>query len=255
MKLLLSSDWQAAWANLDKCRVTLAHVLEVCKNDKDISTVVFLGDLKESYNPVDIRVLNFWVHAVEKLRKYKLRVIIQLGNHDRIGMNSESSNWFPALRTAGADVIDKPTILYLNPRVRLFLVPYTPDPIDVKVAVDLLQYEAEYDSSLHDILLFHNEVNECRMDVLRPYKGKLKVEHLQPKKFKICVGGHIHLFQNVRYNVYYIGSPFAMDWGEANQEKGFGVYDTKGDGDLEFIPSRLPGMFDAKWPAFNARKP
>ena len=72
-----------------------------------------------------------------------------------------------------------------------------------------------------------------------------------PDNYKFCLAGHVHLHQKLGENFYYIGNPFASDWGEANQKKGYIIIK---DGKLEHVASSIPGWYDPSWPKFPKNK-
>ena len=91
MRILITADWQAEWSCLPQCRQALCQIKLLVKQ-YDIEAVVIAGDLKAAYDPVQIRVIQFWQGAIHQLRKLGVRVLVLLGNHDRIGMYSDAQN-------------------------------------------------------------------------------------------------------------------------------------------------------------------
>lgn len=245
MRAIVTSDWQASWSNLDKCEIALQELLQQCSNNS-ISLVVHAGDFKHHYSPVDVRVINFGVHFVRTLRDRMIAVVILLGNHDRVSMSATSDNWFPALRAAGAVTIDKPT--YLKD-YDIAAVPFMASIDEAKSAFKSLAKKAKQTTTL----LFHNEISGCKLNVASHSKDEsLKLPDLCPSSYAICLGGHIHLRQRVKGNCYYVGSPFAQDWSEANQRKGNMLVD---DSKVTFLETAIPGMYDPSLPGFEKASP
>lgn len=245
MRAIVTSDWQASWSNLDKCEIALQEVLQQCRNHS-ISLVVHAGDFKHHYSPVDVRVINFGVRFVRTLRDKNIEVIILLGNHDRVSMSATSDNWFPALRAAGAITIDRPQ--YLK-QYDVAAVPFMASADEAKAAFNSLAKKAKSTTTL----FFHNEISGCQINVSsRSKDDALKLPDLHPSAYALCLGGHIHLHQRVKKNCYYVGSPFAQDWGEANQRKGNVLVDgTK----VTFLETAIPGMYDPSLPGFDKASP
>lgn len=247
MRALITGDWQAAWANLRNCNAILDQVLSLCKAHK-IKTVLHLGDLKHHYSPVDVRVVNFGVRFVTTLRSAGITPFILLGNHDRVSMSVKSDNWFPALKAAGAITIGRPT--YFSEHA-LAAVPYVQDYRVARrwfrrVAAEAAGYKGK------PVLLFHHEVAGSKLNVTATSDTRLRLADLRPETYRWCFGGHIHLYQRLADNVYYVGSPFAHDWGEANQQKGLVLLDGN---DVQFIPGCIPGMYDPSLPNFKESRP
>jgi hypothetical protein len=67
VRVLFTADWQADFMNLDLCDKAWDEVLQICQKRK-LTHIIVAGDLKHSYNPVDIRVVHWWVQATDKAR-------------------------------------------------------------------------------------------------------------------------------------------------------------------------------------------
>ena len=243
MRAIITSDWQAEFSNLDLCEQAWRQVLNICQEQK-LETVVLAGDLKQHYNPVDIRVTKWWMRAIERAIKAGLEVIVVLGNHDRVGQYTDAQNWLPILRRAGAKVFDKPCFHYTGKDEGFAILPYTTDVKRLKREARQLAKRA----TKKDVLLFHADLKGCAYNALgKKSESRLTHHDLQSEAYLACVGGHIHLYQRLGKNTYYTGSPFCSDWGEANQRKGFVVVE---DRRIGFVPSRIPGWFDNTYPNF-----
>lgn len=221
MNLLLTSDWQAEVGNLDLCEIALTELLAAAKKYQPIA-IIHAGDLKESYNPVDIRVVKFWMRAIRQIKDAGFRFIVNMGNHDRISQSRESKNWFDILRAAGAETVTKPAVkrwAWNDDHIAIAFLPYTADKaLEVEWANQLDVDTAS--NGAYKILIFHTEVNGA---VMNSAGVKAKGNTARDLKFDVydaCFGGHLHMHQKIRKNAWYIGSPFCMDWSEANGRKG-----------------------------------
>jgi DNA repair exonuclease SbcCD nuclease subunit len=116
LRTLVTSDWQAATGNLERCRQAADNLIRVVE-EYEVEEVVFAGDLKHVYSPVPMDVILWWRDFVMSLQKIKvkhgirqdfLNVTCLLGNHDRTGLYSDTRNWLPLLYDAGAAVHWKP---------------------------------------------------------------------------------------------------------------------------------------------------
>lgn len=247
MKLLFTSDWQITWSNIDKCEVVLTDLLRISARES-VSAIVHCGDVKHQLNPVDVRVINFGVKCVRKIKQAGLDIYIDEGNHDKLGMHDTSDNWFPALKESGATIISKPSVLDLKDGYKLHVVPFYRDHHVSKTAFDKVAKTADPYKS---VLVFHHEIYGCKLNSVALSKSEqaLKTGDLHWKRYMFCIGGHIHMTQLLTKNTRYVGSPFAQDWGEANQIKGYILIDL----DLrewKFIQSDLPRLYDPKWPGY-----
>src|SRR5678816_2094860 len=125
MRLLLTSDWQTDFQNLDLCEIALSELLAHAKKYKP-DAIIHAGDLKDQYNPIDVRVAKFWVRATKTIKDAGFRFIILKGNHDRISQSIESKNWLDILRAAGAETVSAPRTKNIGDGAVAFL-PYTGD--------------------------------------------------------------------------------------------------------------------------------
>jgi hypothetical protein len=101
-----------------------------------------------------------------------------------------------------------------------------------------------------DYLFFHWDVLDALWGPTTRSATGVPVEYL--KKFRMCVGGHIHKPQAIG-NVHYVGSPFSCDWGEVNQAKRLLLLDTKTN-KLTSLPLSIRNYLDPTLPDFPKRK-
>lgn len=240
MRLLLTSDTQAEFSNLPECEQSLLELLQAADKYQP-DAIIHAGDLKEHYNPADLRVIKFWVRAVRKIAD-KYRFIILRGNHDRISQDKDSKDWLDVLRAAGAETVSLPKIKRIGDGTVGFL-PFTPDKQqEIGWAKDL----AKLGSKGPRVLIFHTEIKGAYMTASKLGEGNT-AQDLCFDQWDACLGGHLHTFQELTdCRAWYIGSPFCMDWSEANEQKGHVLYDSK-DGTPEQIKTSIPGWYDASF--------
>lgn len=244
LRLLLTSDWQAEWNNLDQCEIALEELLNAGKRFKP-DAIICAGDLKEQYNPVDARAIKFWVRAVRQITSEGFRFIVLQGNHDRISQSRESSHWLSILRAAGAETVSRPRWLRVSDGL-VALLPFTPDKELEKRWAEDLSAEMKDEDTWRKVLIFHTEVEGAKLNGTKA--TGITPLHLYAATYAACFGGHLHEHQTVpshRDNIWYIGSPFCQDWGESGQKKGhlFALI-TKSKIAVEQTPTRIPGWYD-----------
>ena len=246
MRGLFSGDWQADWSNLSNCDEAWAQCLDICR-DRGLEFIFLVGDLKDKYNPIDIRIIKFWHTAIRNAVRENIQVYISLGNHDRVGMYTDAQNWLSVLARAGATCFDKPGVQQVS-NGNVYILPYTTSAGVLKTYAKRLAKQSPNPG--RDVLVFHSDLKGCQYNKFdsRRSDAKFTAQDLFPDRYLACIGGHIHLHQKISTNVYYTGSPFPCDWGEANQQKGFIVVEGS---KLSFLPSKIPGWFDPSWPGFN----
>lgn len=231
MNFLVTADWQAGWNNLERCAVAARRLMIVC-TQKGVDTIVFAGDLKSAYNPVDLRMLRFWTDIIEEWSNAGLRILVLQGNHDRTSLYSDDPDFLSLLAKSGAESIKDAMVVD-----GLALLPYSATPDVWKKNLNLIH------SHSADYLIFHQNLRGAKYNHQGGVNtnGVFSVPDLKPERFKAVIGGDIHLSQKIHSNVWYVGSPFAQDWGECNQEKFFCVVK---NGTVEFVPTGMPGWYD-----------
>lgn len=251
-KLLFTSDWQTQYANLDNCEKVVNEIVGLQQTRK-IDLVVHCGDFKEYYNPVDVRVVNFGVSTVQRIKEHSPLVCV-LGNHDRVGMHKDSNNWLPALQAAGAEVFDKRGIVPGNGYV-LYVLPYCSDIDRLRESAKKLAKHARALKNQVKILTFHETLYGCKFNLMKTANdARVKPADLCTDAYDICIGGDVHISQTLGKNIWYVGSPFPINWGEANQSKGYIIYDTV-TRKVEYVESKQPRLYDESWPMFREHKP
>ena len=259
MAILFTSDWQAEWNTLDLCQQALEEVLNISKK-QDVDLICFLGDLKQAYNPVDIRIIKWWKKAFSTIVKAGLEILVLKGNHDRVGTHSSSDTWLSIFNRKGVYNFDKPGTFKTRNSV-LHILPYC----DNKSVRQIAAKQRQMADPRRDILLFHHDLTGAKYNKQgSKSNAKLSPRDLFCSSYRYCIGGHIHLPQvlsdtekNKRHrakksNVYYVGSPFCHDWGEINQQKRYLVV---GKSTISSIDSKIPRWFDPSVAGFSHSKP
>jgi DNA repair exonuclease SbcCD ATPase subunit/DNA repair exonuclease SbcCD nuclease subunit len=249
MSFLVTGDFQCDFSNLDLCSKAWDQILRLCKKYK-LRTIVVCGDLKATYNPVDVRVVQWWQRAIRQAVKLGYTVICVLGNHDRIGQYTQANNWFSILRRAGAKTYDKPGI-YNTGEERLFILPWDTVANVKASAKNLLK---SHPDKTKDVLLFHQDISGAKYNNLGGKSdAKLSVGDLRVTSYRYTIAGHIHLPQRIEgTQTYYVGSPFCTDWGEVNQQKRYIIVGKDG---LASELSTIPGWYDVSVDGFERYKP
>lgn len=261
-KVLFTADWQARLGNLAECEVVLQRILELVRSEK-LAAVVHLGDLKHSFNPLDIRVTNFLVAATQAIVA-KCPFYVLLGNHDRAGPSDRAVSFFPAMEAAGAKVTaDAAAVQHLGGEgLDLVMVPYFRDLKAQREAFIAASELPKSASAKTRVLCFHAEVAGSCLTVSHKANATsaVKLADLRPEVYQACVGGHVHFQQQligskVRPRVWYVGSPFPQDWGEVNQSnKGFILLEVDRANSIlmRSIPSGCKAWYDPAMPGFTA---
>jgi len=252
MKILFTSDWQATFSNLQKVDATIAHLLEIAGKE-GISYIVHGGDIKHNLNPIDGRVLNRLIDFASACSLRKINLLANLGNHDMLATSEGADNFFPVLHGAGVQCFTEPCIVKAGETVSIAFLPFMRDAGKLQeAAADLAARVRKHKNT---ILVFHAGIHGAKINAGRSYQGDdaLPLNALSPEAYSAVFGGHFHRQQEIKPGVWYIGSPFATDWGEANEAKGFLIFDA-GTGKIRKIASRIPGMYDPGMKDFTPPK-
>ena len=161
MKLLLASDFQTDFGNVAYCETAIKEI-EVSARGFEPDAIILAGDLKEQYNPADLRIVQFWLRAIRGLTATGYRVIILLGNHDRFSQSLKSKNWLNILRPAGAEIVTKPVVKWIGDGVAAFL-PYTSSRKKEALWADRL-FEDTKKLSSPKALIFHTDVTGAALN-------------------------------------------------------------------------------------------
>lgn len=238
-KWLLTSDWQCCRQNFSRIEATVEHILELIPIH-NITVVFILGDLKEAYNPVDLRVVEFMLRMLRKIRRAVQHLIVFNGNHDRLSQVNDTENWGDLLQEVGLTYIDKPQLLAFPdmPLTRVACVPWTTENVN----------EAAKALGLASYLMLHTQLKGALMNA-HDTRGSDEGFDSNAIAYKGIYAGHVHGQQKVGDHSWQVGSPFCQTWGEANERKGFLVVEPQ-SGETTPIESRLPMWYDPSLPNF-----
>ena len=217
MRFLFTSDWQIDFSNLQECETSLEELLAAAAKYKP-AAIIHAGDIKDAYSPVDVEVVKFAVRMVRRIRSAGQRLIILLGNHDRISQSAESRNWLDILQAAGAEVVTRPKVK-ICAGAALAFVPYFGSQ------EALCRRHKGITASLQGhsgpkILVMHAEIAGSVVNASGRLASGPTPEELGFDKYDAVFSGHIHRHQQITDRAWYIGSPFCQDWGEADAKHG-----------------------------------
>jgi DNA repair exonuclease SbcCD nuclease subunit len=257
MSFVCTADLQCEWSNLDLCDQSWNEMLHICHKEK-INTIVFAGDGKEAYDPVSIRVIQWWQSAIRKAKKLGVRVLYLRGNHDRISTYSEAGDWLSIMHRAGAITFSIPGVVDDGDR-RLFFLPFAKVKQTKKWARKLLKYKPDPSK---DVLFFHQNLLEARYSQHgQQSNSNLSALDLFPHNYRYVIGGDIHLPQEIEIErsttghharICYVGSSFCHDWGEVNQRKRYLVVRNN---NIHSVYSTIPRWFDPSVNGYENSKP
>jgi DNA repair exonuclease SbcCD nuclease subunit len=195
--------------NLDKINKLFDQIEDLA------NPCIILGDLLDTKEMVRGKCLNTYLR---RLRSSKLEFIILVGNHDYFNLDCKEHS-LEALKTLpNVQIIDRPQKIH-----EMWFLPY--------------MHKIEDVSSYDPLPLF------CHMDMpgFDFGNGRLSEQGIDYKHFKnfpIVISGHYHAYQQ-KDNIVYIGSPFSHSFGESNQTKYLGLFDTETN-TIELLATDFP---------------
>lgn len=187
----------------------------VNKNYQPGDVLIHLGDVYDSRQSINLKVLNLGVDVFEKLSEvFKDGIYIIAGNHDTWSRSSNDINslksikWIPNVR-----ILEEPETLVLGDK-KFFMMPWRKD------------HEAEGETldkaEAHDYLCCHADIRGLKFNKF------VEVEHgadiKQFNKFGAVYSGHIHYSQKVR-NITMLGSPYQLTRSDMENPKGITLLD------------------------------
>lgn len=199
--------------NLDKIN-TLFDIIEDLGNE-----CIILGDLLDTKEVVRGKCLNTYINRISGS---KLHFNLLVGNHDWFNLQCEEHSLEPLRHLRNAAIIDSHII-----HKALAFAPFTSN----------LELFREWVLKSKDKTLF------CHADIFGfDYgNGHISDHGLTLKDFKDVkqvISGHYHAYQK-KDNVIYLGTPFSHSFGESNQIKYIGLWDSE-TGELELLESPFP---------------
>ena len=232
MKFAFTADIHLSGYSNDKIVNQLPERLNSLKNvlyqiadyciENDIYTIVIGGDILHGKSIIHALAQSI---MLEYFRDYtdKLEFIIIDGNHDMSGKGKDAISALKSLD-------NEPNVIrYEEPTMvdDVYFVPWSFDMVE-----SIKNNSAKF-------LISHFGLNEGILNSGTSITADIGIPQLR-EKYKYVLLGHYHQPQRLRDNeidIYYVGSPIQIDWGEKNEEKRFLVVDTETE-EITSIPTQ-----------------
>ena len=198
--------------------------------ERNINNIFFLGDWFHNRAAISGVTLKAAADILEKLSDFTIWMFP--GNHDLYFANQvEVSSVSLFKGYSNIKFFDKVTKITLDNN-EITLCPWGLNPLDV--SVDSTEY-----------LFGHFEINTFQMNSSEKLcEEGLKLSDLL-RKFNKIFSGHFHKAQKRVYSaglVQYVGNPFQMNYGEAEEDKGFIILDLT-SGNYEYVYNEISPKF------------
>jgi len=177
--------------------------------------LVHLGDVYDSRQSLNLKVLNLGIEIFEQLSDiFKDGIFIICGNHDIFGKNSNEINslkslkWIPRIK-----IFEEIESIQLGPK-KVFLMPWRKDH----------EAEREVLSSVdeHDYMFCHTDLKGLMFNKFVRIEEGLNYDDMN--KFERVYSGHIHYSQNFG-KMRMLGSPYQLTRSDTDNPKGITVLD------------------------------
>lgn len=203
------------------------QIREKCIRER-VSIVLFGGDLFHVRKSINVVAFNAVYEALSKFVLNGMPIVMIAGNHDQAD-RAGAVHSMHAFKTF-CTVIDSPSWTVVNDAHNnpygIFGVPYTDDVKELKAQC---RKKPDISKHVHNFFLGHLGVQGAKLGADFVYSNRydIKLSDVVPETFDAVYFGHYHLHQKLAKNAYYIGAPLQHTWGDANQKRGFLIYDTE----------------------------
>lgn len=193
-----------------------------------IKNVFHLGDFVDRRKFVNFVILNSWrTKFMQRLQNMDVHLDVLVGNHDVPYRNTNQINALEELFTGykNVTVYPEPRELILGD-LPILLLPWI-NTQNYTEAMKLIR------TTKARVVFGHLAVNGFSMN-----RGYVCADGLERKvfdKFEMVLSGHFH-HKSSDGQIFYLGNQYQIDWGDANDVRGFHVFDTETKS-LEFIPN------------------
>lgn len=204
-------------------------LIEYAKQN-NISKIIFCGDFFDNRRVIDINFLHRIKNEILSLFTDDLQGITVLGNHDIYFKNKRSVNSLKFIETENFKVVETPSEYKIGQKT-FALIPW------VLPGENLETFHSDYVVGHFEIRNFEMIKNvfdeHSRFD-----ENLLKTIYPNAKKI---FSGHYHIKSSNNF-INFVGTPYQINWGDFDTERGFFVLDTAND-DLTFVPNPVSKRF------------
>lgn len=191
---------------------------------RGIKTIVHLGDIVDRRKYISYVTLRKMKEVfIDRCSREGIDLHVLIGNHDVPYKNTNEVN-------SMQELFDKNSVKYYS----------SPATIDLGAPILMMPWinNSNYAEALDamektkaQVMFGHLEVAGCLMERGRINDHGMSIDAF--KKFDVVASGHFH-HRSITNNVYYLGAPYEMTWGDYADPKGFHIFDTE-ERTFEFI--------------------
>ena len=197
------------------------------KEHPEITTFLHMGDCLDRRKYINYKIAkDFRERFIERLDDLDIPCHFIVGNHDIYYKNTLEVNCYNELGMPKKSTIySEPTIVTIDGYDLMFIPWLTSDSESdfIKLATN----------PGVQVAFGHLEVFGFEMH--SGVVSQIGINKTIFNKFDMVMSGHFHK-RSTDGHIYYLGCPYQMSWADADEIKGFHVFDTE-TRDLEFIPN------------------
>lgn len=192
-----------------KICLDLAEWIDCVMKSYKLDTIFFAGDVFHDRHEIGVNTLHVAKNFFNTLKDYQIHLVP--GNHDAFLSSTVEVNSVEILERENIFVYTQPTTVQVSDK----LVTFCPWKTAVKELKPV------------DMLVGHFEIMNFKMNATKVCDhGDNSADLLE--KAKAIITGHFHLREHRTYEdkyVLYLGSPYEMDFGDRDQQKGVSIID------------------------------
>jgi DNA repair exonuclease SbcCD nuclease subunit len=177
--------------------------------------LVHLGDVYDSRQSLNLKVLNLGIEIFEELSKiFKDGIYIICGNHDIFGKSSNEVNSLKSLKwIPRVNIFEEPETVKFGDK-KIFLMPWRKDHD--------AEREVLKNANPHDYMFCHTDLKGLMFNKFVRIEEGLEYDDIS--KFERVYSGHIHYSQNFG-KMRMLGSPYQLTRSDTDNPKGITVLD------------------------------
>lgn len=240
------------WRRVDDALNVLDWVKETAL-EKDINKIFFLGDWFHVRGYAYPSILARTYHKLMEFKDAGLELMLLVGNHDMPYKSTTKHNSLTVYNSI-FPIIEQPMV-FEGEDHDFFLLPYVENPTQLNWAINQIvsRGQGEYASANGTIVRRSNHSPSPKKRVLLAHldiKDALYHTNVESThgvdagsladQFDLVISGHYHIPQQVKDNVWYVGSPYQHNFGEAGQDKGLMIFE---DGELSYVQNDFSPRF------------
>lgn len=177
---------------------------------KNIKDIIFCGDWHHNRSEISVSTLQISADILDILCDFNILIIV--GNHDIFYKHRVDVNSLSILKgRSNVTVIDRITSIECFDKI-ITLCPWNTSCDEIPKS---------------DIVFGHFEIETFKMNTYKVCEEGLSIKDLL-KKSSLIISGHFHLRHEKKFGagtILYVGNTFQMDFGDAENTKGYYILD------------------------------